>query len=98
MKKNKKMKEERINARLPEFLARHVYEVCEEQKRYDSASEYIRDLIRRDYEKMEQEKIIKLNARLEPLLNRPLSEGIEVDSEASIQEFKERCRAKRKAL
>jgi len=91
------MKQNRVHVRLPDPLAHHVEEMCGEGGLYDNASEFFRDLARQHYEKMEQEKILKLNAKLAPLLNRPLSECVEIDPESSIEEFKQRCRAKRKS-
>ena len=45
------MTSERINARLPQQLARHVEKMI--NNFYETPSEYIRDLIRRDMEKTE---------------------------------------------
>ena len=91
------MKQNRVHVRLPDSLAHHVEEMCGEDGLYDNASEFFRDLARQHYEKTEHEKIIKLNSKLAPLLNRPLSECIEIDAGSSIEEFKQRCRAKRKS-
>ncbi len=91
------MKEDRVSARLPEFLKNHVHEVCDELKRYDSASEYIRDLIRRDYDRTEQEKIMRLNARLAPLLNRPLEEFTPFDAGKDLEEIEREYLAEKEA-
>jgi len=46
------MAKDRLNARLPEPLAKHVESmVAENGGTYETPSEYIRDLIRRDMEK-----------------------------------------------
>ena len=45
------MTNERINARLPQSLAEHVEKMI--SVFYETPSEYIRDLIRRDMEKLE---------------------------------------------
>ena len=45
------MSTDRINARLPIFLAQHVEKMISDF--YETPSEYIRDLIRRDMEKIE---------------------------------------------
>jgi antitoxin ParD1/3/4 len=45
------MTTDRINARLPMSLARHVEKMINDF--YETPSEYIRDLIRRDMEKIE---------------------------------------------
>lgn len=47
------MNSERVNARLPESLARHVSRMVDIEGFYETPSEYIRDLIRRDMEKYE---------------------------------------------
>ncbi|OGI03796.1 MAG: hypothetical protein A2Y25_07230 [Candidatus Melainabacteria bacterium GWF2_37_15] len=91
------MKQNRVNANLPESLAYHVNIMCGEGGFYDSASEYIRDLIRQDLVRIEHEKTERLKAKLVARINRPVSEFIKVDPESAIQEFKQRCRAKRKA-
>lgn len=89
------MKEHRINARLPEALALHVYEECGESGQYDSASEYIRDLVRQDLKSKEQEKWKRLKSKLVEAANAPFEDFVEVDPEASIEEFKQRCKAKK---
>ena len=91
------MKENRINTRLPEVLARHVNEMCGDDGYYDNASEFVRDLVRQHYEKIEHEKTLRLKSKLAPRINRPLSEFIEVDPEKSIQEFEQRYLAEKKA-
>lgn len=45
------MATDRVNARLPESLAYHVERMVGERGYYETPSEYIRDLIRRDMEK-----------------------------------------------
>ena len=90
------MKKNRINANVPESLADHVNIMCGESGFYENASEYIRDLIRQDLVRVEHEKTEKLKLKLAPRINRPVNEFIKVDPEAAMQEFKQRCRAKRK--
>lgn len=51
------MKTDRINARLPEALAEHVHLMVDERKLFETPSEYIRDLIRRDMEDKDLEEI-----------------------------------------
>jgi len=44
------MTTDRVNARLPKILAQHVAFVVDQQGIYETPSEYIRDLIRKDLE------------------------------------------------
>lgn len=54
----------RINAILPERLAYHVGEVISTSGMYENASEFIRDLIRRHMEAVEQTERDEINALL----------------------------------
>ena len=53
---------------------------------YDNASEYVRDLIRRDREREEQRAFNKLKATLQDAFAQPDSEAVEMD----FASFKER--------
>ena len=90
------MHNNRIHTRLPEVLAEHVLLRCSEGI-YDNSSEYIRDLIRQDYEKTEREKWKRLKSKLADAANAPFEEFIEIDPQASLEEFKQRRLAKKEA-
>ncbi|MDO6732839.1 type II toxin-antitoxin system ParD family antitoxin [Marinovum sp. 2_MG-2023] len=53
---------------------------------YDNASEYVRDLIRRDREREEQRAFAKLKATLQDAFAQPDSEAVEMNFDS----FKER--------
>ena len=55
---------ERINARLSQPLAEFVERMVGEAGLYETPSEYVRDLIRRDKERAEQEAFGRLKAEL----------------------------------
>ena len=57
---------------------------------YASASEYIRDLVRRDYEREERRKEIWLRHELKPGLEASDSEFLEPDADHLISEAKAR--------
>ncbi len=83
-------KKNRINTRLPEVLAEHVEEMCGEHGYYENTSEFVRDLIRQHYEKIEQEKWKRLQSKLAPRINSPLEEFVEVNQDVTLKEFKNR--------
>ena len=56
---------ERINARLSRPLAEFVDRMVGEAGLYETPSEYVRDLIRRDRERAEQEAFDRLKAELQ---------------------------------
>jgi len=58
-----------INVRLPQELQMFVKVQTDGAGVYDSTSEYIRDLIRRDYQRAEEQKWQKLEALLQPGLD-----------------------------
>ncbi len=55
-----------INVRLPAALRGFIKSQTDGAGVYDSTSEYIRDLIRRDYERSEEQKWQKLEGLLAP--------------------------------
>ena len=55
---------------------------------YVSASEYIRDLVRRDYEREEQRKAIWLRQELKPGLEAAESAFTDLDADSLISEAK----------
>jgi antitoxin ParD1/3/4 len=58
-----------INVRLPDSLQKFIKAQTNGKGVYDSTSEYIRDLIRRDYERLEALKWQKLESVLRPALD-----------------------------
>ncbi len=60
---------------------------------YDSASEYIRDLVRRDYEQEEQRRWTWLTNELTPGMNAAESEFVPLDAASIIAEAKARKQA-----
>jgi antitoxin ParD1/3/4 len=79
----------RFAGKLQEFIRGRV----EESGLYSSASEYVRDLVRRDYEREEQRKWSWLRSELEPGLRADDSEFLPLDAGKVIKE----ARARRKA-
>jgi len=63
-----------INVRLPERLQAFIKAQTGGDGIYDSTSEYVRDLIRRDYERIEEQKWQKLEGVLLP--------GLEAEEDA----------------
>jgi Arc/MetJ-type ribon-helix-helix transcriptional regulator len=58
----------RLNATLPESLARHVAEMTGDGGLYETPSEFVRDLIRRDMEKMAASERHAINSLLRQAL------------------------------
>lgn len=76
----------RIGGELGEFVADNVGE----WGRYDNVSEYVRDLIRRDLERIEAEKFSKLKAELQRAFATPDSEYVYVTAEEVIARNRKR--------
>ena len=57
---------EGVNVRVPERLKRFIDEQSGPDGLFESASEYVRDLIRKDYDRQESEKWRWLEAELKP--------------------------------
>lgn len=76
---------EGINVRLPAQLKAFVEEKASPDGLYGSASEYIRDLVRHDYEKSDAEKEAWLNGVLDQALAQPLETYKELDMNEFIQ-------------
>ena len=78
----------RFGGKLQEFIRARV----EGSGLYSSASEYVRDLVRRDYEREEQRKWAGLRSELEPGLHASDNEFVPLDAGKIIKE----ARARRK--
>lgn len=70
----------RVGGELGEFIADNVGE----HGLYENVSEYVRDLIRRDWERVEREKFEKLKAELQRAFATPDDQFVYVDAEEVI--------------
>jgi len=67
----------RVSGELSEFVARNVGD----EGLYENVSEYVRDLIRRDKERVEQEAFQKLKAELQLAFSAPEESYIRMTAE-----------------
>lgn len=72
---------EGVNVRLTGPLKKYVQKQVSPAGLYESASEYVRTLIRQDYEKSEEKKWDRLIGELRPGLEADLSEFEEVSAQ-----------------
>jgi antitoxin ParD1/3/4 len=79
-----------VNVRIPERLREFVEEMAGPGGLYQSPSEYVRDLIRRDYERQEEEKWSVLKAELQAGLEAPQTAFVEVTADEIIHEARAR--------
>lgn len=79
----------RVSGPLSEFIAANVGE----DGLYENVSEYVRDLIRRDRERVEQEKFEALKAELQRAFSAPDSEARPVDREELLARARRRWQA-----
>ncbi|QTA82989.1 ribbon-helix-helix domain-containing protein [Desulfonema limicola] len=79
---------EGVNVRVTGKLRQFINEQTGEHGLYESASEYVRDLIRRDYKKKESQKWNVLVKQLQPGMNADESEFVEFDPEEIIKTAK----------
>ncbi len=79
----------RFAGKLQEFIRARV----EGSGLYSSASEYVRDLVRRDYEREEERKWARLRSELEPGLRAADDEFVPLDAAKIIKEAKARRKA-----
>lgn len=79
----------RISGELSEFVARNVGEYGS----YENVSEYVRDLIRHDKARVEEEAFQKLKAELQQAFSAPDSDFVSV----TLEEVLERNRRRRRA-
>lgn len=83
---------EGINVRFAGELQRFIKSRTADSGLYGSASEYIRDLVRRDYEREEQHKWQLLRRELAPGLRAGEAEFLPLDADDVIAEAKQRRR------
>lgn len=81
---------EGVNVRFSGELQRFIQERTGEAGTYASASEYIRDLVRHDYEREECRKWLWLRGELKPGLAASESEFESVNADSLIEEAKAR--------
>ncbi len=82
-----------INVRLPDALHEFIETQTKGDGLYESVSEYVRDLVRRDLERVEAQKWQKLEGILLPGLRADESEFIERTAEDVISAAKARRHA-----
>lgn len=81
---------EGVNVRFAGELQRFIQSKTEKSGLYGSASEYIRDLVRRDYEREESRKWAWLAHELKPGAEAEDSEFVELDTAAVLAEARSR--------
>ncbi len=79
-----------LNVRITGELSDFVADKVGENGRYENVSEYVRDLIRRDCERIEAEKFAKLKAELQRAFATPESEYVRVNAEEVIARNRKR--------
>jgi antitoxin ParD1/3/4 len=80
---------EGVNVRFNEKMRLFIESRIGDQGLYSSASEYIRDLVRRDYERQEARKWDRLMQHLRPGMEADESEFVDFDPEAIIAAAKQ---------
>ena len=79
---------EGVNVRITGKLRRFIEEQVSSSGLYESASEYVRDLIRRDYRRQEEQKWSWLMDQLRPGMEVDESEFVPLDPEEIIKAAK----------
>ena len=79
---------EGVNVRITGKLKRFIEEQTSPNGLYESASEYVRDLIRRDYRRQEERKWSWLMDQLRPGMEADESEFVPLDPEEIIKASK----------
>jgi antitoxin ParD1/3/4 len=79
---------EGVNVRITGKLRRFIEEQTSPNGLYESASEYVRDLIRRDYQRQEERKWSWLKDQLRPGMEAEESEFVPLDPEEIIRAAK----------
>lgn len=72
---------ESVNVRITGKLIKFVKERTGPEGMYESVSEYIRALIRQDYERLEEHRWQRLHSELEPGMSAGESEFVDVSAE-----------------
>jgi antitoxin ParD1/3/4 len=84
---------EGVNVRFAGKLQEFIQSRIEGSGLYSSASEYVRDLVRRDYEREEERRWAWLRSELEPGLTAADHEFLPLDAGKIIKEAKARRKA-----
>lgn len=84
---------EGVNVRFAGELQRFIQERTKGSGLYASASEYIRDLVRRDYEREEERKWLWLRQELQAGAEASEAEFVPLDADSVIAEAKARRKA-----
>lgn len=79
-----------LNVRLSGALSDFVSENVGDQGAYENVSEYVRDLIRRDRDRVEAEQFQRLKAELEKAFAAPAESYAELDADTVIARNKRR--------
>ena len=79
---------EGVNVRITGKLRRFIEEQASPSGLYESASEYVRDLIRRDYQRQEERKWTWLMDQLRPGMEADESEFVPLDLEEILKAAK----------
>jgi antitoxin ParD1/3/4 len=79
-----------LNVRIGGELGEFVSENVGDWGLYESVSEYVRDLIRRDRERVEREKFEAVKAELQLGFSAPDSEFIEIDRDEFLAKLRSR--------
>ncbi len=79
-----------LNVRISGSLGDHVAESVGDDGRYENVSEYVRDLIRRDLSRIEEERFQDLKAELDRAFSTPDSAFKEVTVDEVIARAKRR--------
>lgn len=87
------MAEMMLTVHVEDDLGEHISNSIGENGRYESVGEYVRDLIRHDLERVEQERFQALKAELERAYATPLSDYVTVSAQDVIERNRERRRA-----
>ena len=79
-----------LNVRVGGDLGEHVADNVGKYGRYENVSEYVRDLIRHDLERVEEERFQALKAELHRAFAVPDSEYRELDEDAFFERMRQR--------
>ena len=85
---------EGVNVRFAGELQKFIQSRVTESGLYASTSEYLRDLVRRDYEREEQRKWSWLRSEIKPGLEARENEFVILDAPSLIREAKARRKAR----
>lgn len=79
-----------LNVRITGELSSHVADAVGDDGLFENVSEYVRDLIRRDYVRAERERFAALQAELHRAFAVPDEEYVSFDGDAFLARMRER--------